>query len=217
MAFYYYGGKMRLSAFYPRPKHRLIIEPFAGGAAYSVRHLKSDPSLRAVLYEKDRRVYEAWRRILSMTEAEALSMRCPEAGEVSDDFLVMVTMASNASLKCRKLTVTKRMPTLFESQRANILEFIRAGLQERVTIVNADYRDIPGNVEATWFIDPPYEVRDGAKCSNGNGYGKGCQASDLDYDSLGRWCMGRRGQVIVCEKEGRSGSRSSRSWNRTTW
>ena len=49
------------------------------------------------------------------------------------------------------------------------------------------------NLEATWFIDPPY-------CVEGGNYRFGSKL--LDYVELGRWCRERRGQVIVCENEG---------------
>ena len=33
--FYFYGGKRRLARYYPQPQHRVIVEPFAGSAAYA--------------------------------------------------------------------------------------------------------------------------------------------------------------------------------------
>ena len=52
-----------------------------------------------------------------------------------------------------------------------------------------NYYQIP-NYEATWFIDPPYQGI--------NGYNHRFQ----HYDDLATWCRSRRGQVIVCEREG---------------
>jgi len=56
----------------------------------------------------------------------------------------------------------------------------------------ADYRDLP-DVEATWFVDPPYE-------DAGKNYPYG--SSGIDYAHIASWCRSRRGQVIVCENEG---------------
>lgn len=53
-----------------------------------------------------------------------------------------------------------------------------------------DYRDIP-NIEATWFIDPPYQHQ-------GKIY-QGGSSEDIDYQELADWCKSRKGQVIVCE------------------
>ena len=58
-------------------------------------------------------------------------------------------------------------------------------------IIEGDYTLAPNDVEATWFIDPPY-----------------CQQSryvsgkDINYKDLGKWCHSRKGQVIVCESQG---------------
>ncbi len=57
-------------------------------------------------------------------------------------------------------------------------------------IIHGDYKDAP-DIEATWFIDPPYQVM-----------GKHYPDSDIDYQHLSNWCLNRRGQVIVCEGEG---------------
>lgn len=54
--FYYYGAKAALAAAYPQPTRRVIIEPFAGSAAYSVGALIAGTADRAVLIEKDPRV-----------------------------------------------------------------------------------------------------------------------------------------------------------------
>jgi site-specific DNA-adenine methylase len=56
----------------------------------------------------------------------------------------------------------------------------------------ADYREIE-DVEATWFIDPPYI-----------GMGHHYHSDELDYETLASWCKSRRGQVIVCELSGAS-------------
>lgn len=47
-----------------------------------------------------------------------------------------------------------------------------------------------GNIEATWFIDPPYQ-------NGGDGYY--INNKHINYDDLSKWCMSRDGQVIVCE------------------
>lgn len=51
-----------------------------------------------------------------------------------------------------------------------------------------------GEHDATWFIDPPYQVVQGEQYPNG--------AQSIDFAALGDWCRSRRGQVIVCESEG---------------
>lgn len=58
------------------------------------------------------------------------------------------------------------------------------------TIQRCDYSQIK-NVEATWFVDPPYQL-------GGESYD--CQPAS--FEALGTWCKSRLGQVIVCEQEG---------------
>lgn len=60
------------------------------------------------------------------------------------------------------------------------------------TLIKGDYSDAP-DVEATWFIDPPY------KWDSGKGYKHSSYL--LDYDHLAQWAKKRRGEVIFCEGE----------------
>ncbi len=59
--------------------------------------------------------------------------------------------------------------------------------------IEGDYTMAP-DVDATWFIDPPYD----------NAAGENYRHHKLDRYALAQWCRGRRGQVIVCENEGAS-------------
>ena len=61
-------------------------------------------------------------------------------------------------------------------------------------ILNDDYSNAP-DIEATWFIDPPY------KGEAGLGYRHSSKL--LDYNKLAEWALNRKGEVIFCEgKEG---------------
>lgn len=48
-------------------------------------------------------------------------------------------------------------------------------------------------VHGTWYIDPPYQLA-------GKYYRK--SSRDIDYGHLGKWCLERSGQIIVCENAG---------------
>ena len=54
-------------------------------------------------------------------------------------------------------------------------------------IIYGCYQDIQ-NLNATWFIDPPYQF-------GGHAY----KESKIDFSHLSQWCKSRNGQVIVCE------------------
>ena len=58
---------------------------------------------------------------------------------------------------------------------------------------NSSYEAAEREGSATWFIDPPYQIK-------GSHYKFGSKG--LDYSRLADWCRSRRGQVIVCENEG---------------
>jgi 16S rRNA G966 N2-methylase RsmD len=202
--FYYFGSKHRLAALYPPPMHDTIIEPFAGSAGYSMRHLRNRAVRRVVLVEKDQRVVDTWQRLLRMTVADLRVLRVPEAGETTDDFLMMTAAASNAIAGCTRMTVTDRQPRAIRMMLRR-MEPLLAVAREKVEVVCGDYRDAP-DVEATWFVDPPYSpsgrASAGTSRPQGAGYGIGRDAAALDYGELGEWCLARKGQRIVCEQEG---------------
>jgi site-specific DNA-adenine methylase len=205
--FYYYGGKRRLAKRYPVPQHDVIIEPFAGSAAYALRHL--DPATRGravkrvILVEKDPRVCETWDRLLSMDPADLTNYPIPKAGERTGDFLLMTSACSNRIARTESMIVTTRMPVVIERMFRQIAAVLPHA-KGRIEVIQGDYTKAPDE-EATWFIDPPYWVNGrGASPSQsqGKGYAAGCDSSSMDYPELAAWCKARKGQVIVCEQSG---------------
>jgi hypothetical protein len=115
----------------------------------------------------------------------------------------MTAAASNALAGCRGFSVTPRAVEVFGMLKRKVAKALPrcAG---RVEIVHDSYEAAP-DIEATWFIDPPYApVNITTKTGNpkGQGYGSGCQASDIDFSRLAEFAGTRRGQVIVCEQAG---------------
>jgi len=159
---------------------------------------------KVLLIEKDPRVVELWQRLLAMTPREVLALEPPVAGDYTDDFLWMTAATSNAIGSLRRLKMPERVPEVARG----MLRQIAATLPEakrKVTVIEGDYLEAP-DVEATWFIDPPYQVNGSGSehtwFPQGMGYGHGCRSSDLDFAALGEWCQSRQGQVMVCEQSG---------------
>lgn len=193
--FYYYGGKAGRARAYPPPRCRTIVEPFAGSAGYSMYHLANVD--RVVLVEANERVVDVWRRLLAMTPAEVLALQIPAVGTTTSDPLMMMASASNAVAGCQQMTVTDRMPQAIVQMLRRVARLLPAAAQ-KVEILHGDYTEAP-ELEATWFVDPPYQVQEGT--IRGAGYGAH-SAAGIDFAALGAWTKDREGQVIACEAIG---------------
>jgi hypothetical protein len=222
--FFYYGSKRAVARYYDRPRFPVVVEPFAGAAAYSMHYIGVADEV--LLYEKDVRVVELWHRLLAMEPDEVLALvsELPEPGSRTSDFLYMTAATSNAIAMCKQMKVTDRMPDAIHSMLRQIAtggdHSLLSVAKRKVTVHHGDYREAP-DIEATWFIDPPYQITDEAASAKderrarfarsvrthtqfpqGMGYAPGCKATDVDYFELGEWCQARRGQVIVAEQSG---------------
>lgn len=199
--FYYYGAKMALAPHYPRPRHRTIVEPFAGSAAYSVRCLTEGTADAAILRDTDPRVVAMWTRLLTMTPEQVLALPLLEVGQSTTDPLAMTVAASNSWGGARRLTVTDRMALRWPTMLRNIAAALPY-VAGRVTIELGDYTTARQSGPATYFVDPPYQTvaLDGTPMpggKRGNGYAGGTRS--LDFRALGEWCQTLNGHVIAVD------------------
>jgi 16S rRNA G966 N2-methylase RsmD len=198
--FTYFGGKYRLAPRYPATQYDLVIEPFAGSAGFSVHR----PAPRVMLVDLDERVIGTWQYLIR-TPAEEI-MRLPlydGTWETTDDldlpqearWLIGWWLGKGNIAPCKRPSawVSKIPP---ENTGENVWGVgVRARLARQVGLIrhweaiHGSYLDIP-NTEATWFIDPPYEVMGRYR------------VRDINFPQLAAWCQDRLGQVIVCENEG---------------
>jgi hypothetical protein len=190
--FKYFGSKYRDAFTYQPPQHGVIIEPFAGAAAYAMRWMSERSDLRCVLVERDPDVAALWRRLLSMTPQDIMDIPPPVAGERTDDLLIALSASAASPLGSFKTTgdaqITTRQVTDFRAIQPRVA-MTRALVGDRVEIIEGDYTDAP-DIEGTWFIDPPYQHQ-------GHRYAYGSEL--IDYQDLAEWVLERRGQIIVCE------------------
>ena len=195
----YYGAKHALAPRYPRPRHRTIIEPFAGSAGYACLYPEHD----VILIEKEPRLTAAWKWLISATRDDVMAMPLLKPGENIDDKLpdgpqkdiIGWWLNTGSARPCKRLSKWAREqfgknPVGSWSPRCR--ERIASNVQ-RIShwkIIHGDFSCAP-DIEATWFIDPPYEKQ-----------GRYYKESEIDYKDLAKWTLSRRGQMIVCENEG---------------
>jgi len=187
--FYYYGRKKQIARHYPKPQFDTIVEPFAGAASYAMH--KENWKLRVVLIEKDPKVCDVWHWLIDEATEESIR-KLPDlrTGEKSSEFLHIVHAATKMAFKYRTIKVTPVLERNWEiSKRVMACSVHKVKHWE---LIEGDYRVSP-DIEATWFIDPPY------KHAPGDGYAFG--SKQMDYEKLADWTMDRRGQLICCEGE----------------
>ena len=199
--FTYFGGKFRGQRYYPHPIHKIIIEPFAGSAGYSLHH----PSRRVLLYDLDPRICGVWNYLIKVTpeEVHKLPTRFDDVRDLhipqeARDLIGFWLNIAQAAPACKPSLWVRQKRALGDDRCYLWNISVRSRIAYQVNYIrhwrvfNKSYRNM-GNVEATWFIDPPYSVA-GTKYKFG--------PSLLDYDHLSEWCKNRKGQVIVCENVG---------------
>jgi 16S rRNA G966 N2-methylase RsmD len=185
--FYYYGRKKQIAKRYPPPAHDVIVEPFAGAASYSLH--AGNWRREVILVEKDLQVAEIWRWLIEEAKpAQILALPVLKIGEKSSEFLHIIHAATKMAFKYKTIKVTPVLERNWEISKRVMAASVHKVKHWRLII--GDYTLAP-DIEATWFIDPPYRKEPG------QGYAHG--SSDLDYERLATWAMARRGQLICCE------------------
>lgn len=203
--FSFYGSKSKITQHYPEPKHDLIIEPFAGGGSYSFRHARLGSGRTAWLNDLDGRVADIWEFLLAPDAGRWISDYWPtrvEVGTSRVDYLppesptglveLFRAEANQGTQGARGVheLVTSMGAKCWPRTKDKLLEIIP--LINHWTFTRRSYDQL-ANVEATWFIDPPYNNLAGHRYRTGDG---------IDYSRLAGYCTERNGQTIVCENVG---------------
>jgi len=187
--------------------YETIVEPFAGAAGYATRYADR----KVILLERDPTIAALWRYLVSVKPAEILALPdMPLEGSTVDDLPVCQEAKSLIGFWCNKGTASPhKSPSMWmrnadkewasgKYARSNSYwgRVIREKIASQVTlirhwqVIEASYESAP-DLEATWFIDPPYEAA-----------GKYYRFRLDSYEPLAAWCKARRGQVMVCENTG---------------
>lgn len=192
----YYGGKKKIVKMYPKPMYNTIIEPFAGGAWYSLLY----PNKMVLLNELYLPIYEMWDWLIHTAESQDIPTTPFQQGEdirtrgFQTPLKTLIGFninrgASTPNNIVQKWACQRKGNPFFASTTKFALDRARLLLPviKHWEITNLSYDELP-NVEATWFIDPPYQ--------HGGQY---YVHNSIDYHKLRDYVMSRKGQVIVCE------------------
>jgi site-specific DNA-adenine methylase len=193
--FSYYGSKSKIVDYYPPPKHKKIIEPFAGSARYSLKYWQND----VLLVDKYEVIYNVWKYIQTASKKDILSLPSPDYGDtlvnydLSDIERNFLGFLTGQGFSKPQNSVTK-FATLHERGDGRISTKLKYIANNKFKIKHWDIKlgsyDEIENKEATWFIDPPYQF-------GGEHYVE--NTKNIDFAKLAKWCKTRNGQVIVCE------------------
>jgi hypothetical protein len=202
--FTYFGGKWRVAGRYPSPKHKTVVEPFAGAAGYSLRYYQRD----VILIDKFETIVGLWQYLTRVSAAEIRALPLVRPGQSVDDFpdipqeakwLIGFWLNVATSAPCRSPARWMRDEVALKGDSHSYWgPRVRDRIASQVDkirhwrVIHGSYADAP-DLEATWYVDPPYHAS-----------GKHYVHSEVDYEHLAQWCRDRRGQTIVCEQAGAS-------------
>lgn len=196
--FCFYGGKWRGAPRYPKPVHSTIVEPFAGSAGYAVRY----PDRRVVLVEIDPILAGLWRYLIRVTPREIEAL--PSIVEHVDSINVPQEARWLIGFWLHKATGSppRKQPTAWMRSGLRPNSYWGDAIKRRIAsqvsairhweVIEGGY-DLAPDIEATWFVDPPYSNAAAKEYSRHQFSG---------HEALGVWCKSRRGQLIACENFG---------------
>lgn len=205
--FKHFGSKARLAHRLPPPRFKTLIEPFAGSAAYTVKHAK--PFHDVLLFDVDERVCTIWDFLIHASPADIMALPVEHflnGGDIRDEslgldqprFLFLQRWMAISGTHSYSLAPCLRQDR--DGMAGNVwCEMTRARIAKQVDkirhwkIHRASYTECP-DVEAHWHVDPPYQF-------NEHGHGE-YDCEPLDYAALGQWCQSRQGDITVHEQEG---------------
>lgn len=189
--FSYYGSKGKIAKLYPPPAHGHIIEPFAGSARYAMLY----PDREVTLVDKFHKIVAVWRYLRQASTADILSLPDIEPNDdlrnhtqLSDAERWFIGFQLNGGTSDTRYKVTGTGTfNRWRTGKKRIAEDVNK--IRHWNIVHGDFQCL-ANVEATWYVDPPYQF-------GGQEYKH--PFKKLDVVELAQFCTSRRGQVIVCE------------------
>jgi site-specific DNA-adenine methylase len=187
--FSYYGSKSKIVDYYPPPKHGRVIEPFAGSARYALKYFYK----QITLVDKYEVIVNTWKWLQQCSPNDIKKLPVMKIGETLDNYnlttdekIFMGFIVQQGTTGLRK-TVSSYAVDGIATQLNNVATQLFKIKEWEIKL--GCYKDIE-NVEATWFIDPPYQFG-GHEYKHSN--------KKINFVELAEWCRKRNGQAIVCE------------------
>src|SRR3990167_3421379 len=188
----YYGSKSKVVSYYPPPNYGKIIEPFAGSAKYALKYFDRD----VLLVDKYEVIVRLWKWLQICSRQDILSLPILKEGDRLSDFtfdceeqkIFMGFLTAQGIAKPQNTAVFRAT-----TWRPNWIKYSLERMSRDIEKIRhweirlGSYDEIE-NQEATWFIDPPYQVG-----------GRFYVHNQVDYSRLAEWSYSRMGEVIVCE------------------
>ncbi len=196
--FSYFGSKYKLAKLYGAPRHDLVIEPFAGSAAYSVYWEPKE----VILFDRSPVIISIWNYLITATEKQIMEL--PTEFELIADLGLPFGATNLIGFWAAKGKVSPaRSRSKWGKQYANAPDCKVLGepVKERIAsqlhkirhwqCFEAYHNAFRQDETAHWFIDPPYQVA-----------GRRYPYKIDDYAPIAEWAKGRRGFVQFCENDG---------------
>lgn len=186
--FSYYGSKSKIVHLYPRPKFDKVIEPFAGSARYALRYFDRD----VILVDKYDKIIAIWKYLQMASEKDILGLPDVNPGETSAQhtWLSDVERWLIGFCLARGTSTPQYQSGVMNDWNSNRQDIAKQLFKIRHwKFIHGTYECL-ANVEATWFIDPPY-------FQGGEHYKH--PTKHLNFPDLATFATSRNGQVIVCE------------------
>lgn len=191
--FKWFGSKWQSAKRYPRPIYNTIIEPFAGGAGYSLNYCDKN----IIIWEDDYNISKLWKWLINEASTDdilSIPILLPEYADIR-----AMGLSEGQSLLLKHWQRTNNVGnTWTTSPWCNLpgqwTRNTRARVASEVNAIKHWKFSEPISYideKITWFIDPPYIYN----------YRYSNMLPDFDYKSLVSFVetINSESQVIVCE------------------
>ncbi len=187
--FKWFGSKWLAARHYPEPLHDMIVEPFAGGAGYSLWHA----SRKVIIWEQNAQLIELWTWLINSANATAIreipiglapGVDIREIGLTAGQGLLLKHwQRTNNVGDCWTVSPWGHLPGQWTANtRARVAEEVE--LVRHWQVRATDWGEL-----ATYFVDPPYQKN------------YGYRMPPIDYVALSVQVrtLPHGAQAIVCE------------------